>query len=102
MTEYGNADLVERRLGLTPSVGRKIGAIITFAGSIEYHLERALWKLRKIDPRGTKPDTDSKMTSDLIAMLEKYAALGSKRHQAKTSPPDWSHLVLGFLLHGNA
>jgi hypothetical protein len=74
MTEYGNADLVERQLGLTPSVGQKIAAIITFAGSIEYHLERALWKLRSIDPRGIKPDTDTKMISDLIAMLEKFAA----------------------------
>lgn len=74
MTKFGNADFMERQLGLTPSVGQKVAAIITFAGSIEYHLERSLWKLRSIDPRGIKPDTDSKMTSDLIAMLEKFAA----------------------------
>jgi hypothetical protein len=82
MTEYGNADLLERQVGLSPMVGHKVAAIITFAGSIEYHLERALWKLRSIDPSGTKPDTDSKMISDLITMLEKFAAslaLGDER-----------------------
>ncbi|MHC2395027.1 hypothetical protein ACVMFA_007402 [Bradyrhizobium liaoningense] len=46
---------------------------ITFAGAIEHHLERALWKVRSIDPKGIKPDTDAKMISDLIAMLEKFA-----------------------------
>lgn len=82
MTEYGNADLLERQLGLTAPVGQKVAAIITFAGSIEYHLERALWKLRSIGPKGIKPDTDSKMISDLIAMLENFAvslAVGDER-----------------------
>jgi hypothetical protein len=73
MTEYGNADLLQQRLGLSPSVGQKIAAIITFAGGIEHHLGRALWKLRGIDPSGIKPDTDTKMVSDLIAMLERFA-----------------------------
>ena len=74
MAEYGNADLAQQRLGLSPSVGQKIAAIITFSGAIEYYLERALWKLMKIDPKGIKPDTDGKMISDLIAMLEQFAA----------------------------
>ena len=82
MKEYGKADLVQQRLGLSPSVGQKIAAIITFAGCIEHHLERALWKLLNIDPKGIKPNTDAKMISDLIAMLEKFAAsltLGNER-----------------------
>jgi hypothetical protein len=82
MTEYGNADLVQQRLGLSPSVGQKIAAIITFAGGIEHYLERALWKLRNIDPRGIRPDTDAKMITDLIAMLEEVTAslsLGNER-----------------------
>src|SRR5437899_2908764 len=66
MTEYGRADLIQELLGLSPSVGQKLAAIITFAGSIEYHLERALWKLRRIDPKGVKPDTDARMITDLI------------------------------------
>ena len=82
MAEYGNADLEQQRLGLSPSVGQKIAAIVTFSGSIEHYLERALWKLKKIDPQGIRPDTDSKMISDLIAMLESFAAtlaLGDER-----------------------
>lgn len=82
MAEYGNADLEQQRLGLSPSVGQKIAAIVTFSGSIEHYLERALWKLKKIDPQGIRPDTDSKMISDLIAMLESFTAtlaLGDER-----------------------
>jgi hypothetical protein len=74
MKEYGRADFIELQLGLSPLVAMKVAAIVTFAGSIEYYLERALWKLRGIDPAGSKPDTDAKMITDLIAMLETFAA----------------------------
>jgi hypothetical protein len=74
MIEYGRADLIQELLGLSPAIGQKIAAIITFAGSIEYHLERALWRLRRIDPKGIKPDTDARMITDLIAMLETFAS----------------------------
>ncbi len=73
LAKYGRSAQLQERLGLTPLVGQKIAAIITFAGGIEYHLERALWKLRRIDPSGSKPDTDGKPISDLIGMLEKFA-----------------------------
>jgi hypothetical protein len=82
MAEYGNADLVQQRLGLSPAVGQKIAAIVTFAGGIEHYLERALWRLRNVNPRGIKPDTDAKMISELIAMLENVATslpLGDER-----------------------
>jgi hypothetical protein len=82
MAEYGNADLAQQRLGLSPPVGQKTAAIVTFSGGIEHYLERALWKLKKIDPQGIRPDTDAKMISDLIAMLENFAAtltLGDER-----------------------
>jgi hypothetical protein len=71
LTDFGRADALQSALGLTPDVGVRIAAIISFAGAIEYHLERAIWRLRGIDPKGTKPDTDARMTTDLIAMLEK-------------------------------
>ena len=74
MAEYGDADLIEQRLGLSLPIGQKIAAIITFSGGIEHHLERALWMLNKTDPAGIRPDTDGKMVSDLIAMLEQFAA----------------------------
>ncbi len=82
LAKYGRSVQLQERLGLTPSVGQKIAAIITFAGGIEYYLERALWKLRGIDPSGSKPDTDAKPISDLIGMLEKFAvglAAGDQR-----------------------
>ncbi|MGY8666165.1 hypothetical protein Q3C01_27965 [Bradyrhizobium sp. UFLA05-109] len=74
MKEYGRADIIQQRLGLSPSIGQKLAAIITFAGSIEYNLERALWRLRRIDPRGVKPETDARVITDLISMLERFAA----------------------------
>jgi len=72
MEDYGRADLIQAHLGLTPEVGSKVAAIITFASAIEHFLERALWRLRGIDPKGIKPDTDAKQISDLIGMLTKY------------------------------
>lgn len=74
MREYGRADFIQLQLGLSPGIGEKIAAIITFAGSIEYYLERALWRLRRIDPRGIRPDTDARVINDLISMLEAFAA----------------------------
>ncbi|WP_145986968.1 hypothetical protein [Bradyrhizobium vignae] len=47
---------------------------MTFAGSIEHHLERALWRVRSIDPKGIKPETDARAITDLIGMLERFAA----------------------------
>lgn len=83
MQNYGRADLVQTHLGLTPEIGAKIAAIISFAGAIEHFLERALWRLRGIDPKGMKPDTDAKIISDLIAMLAKYGdGLATYDHRA--------------------
>ncbi|MCD9824044.1 hypothetical protein LUG20_39195 [Bradyrhizobium japonicum] len=74
MKEYGRADFIQQQLGLSASIGPKLAAIITFAGSIEYYLERALWRLRRIDPKGVKPETDARVITDLISMLERFAA----------------------------
>lgn len=74
LRNYGRAEMLQVRFGITPEVGVKIAAIITFAGAIEYYLERALWRLRGIDPKGIRPDTDAKPVTDLIAMMDNYAA----------------------------
>ncbi|MEH2485762.1 hypothetical protein [Bradyrhizobium sp. AZCC 2230] len=101
MLGFGQADQLETQLGLTPSVGHKVAAIVTFAGSIEYYLERALWKLRGVDPNGIKPDTDAKMISELIAMLERFAAdmaIGDER----TLLEGWSAAARsGFVIRHN-
>ncbi|MEH6714287.1 hypothetical protein [Parasphingorhabdus flavimaris] len=83
MQNYGRANLIQSHLGLTPEIGMKVAAIISFAGAIEHFLERALWRLRGIDPNGTKPDTDAKMISDLISMFEKFGEdLADSDHRA--------------------
>ncbi len=83
MQNYGRANLIQFHLGLTPEIGMKVAAIISFAGAIEHFLERALWRLRGIDPNGTKPDTDAKMISDLISMFEKFGEdLADSDHRA--------------------
>ena len=73
MMAFGNADALQNSLGLSPSVGQKVAAIIAFSGAIEHYLERAIWKLRNIDPDGIRPVTDSQPIAALIAMLDTHA-----------------------------
>lgn len=74
LSAFGRADALMAQMGFTTEVALGIAAIISFAGGIEYHLERALWRIRGIDPKGMKPDTDTRMSGELIAMLEKVAS----------------------------
>jgi hypothetical protein len=50
-----------------------LASIIVYAANIEYHLERSIWVLKEIDPKGIKPMTDGKTISDLFGMLESHA-----------------------------
>lgn len=68
--EFGRADQLDAALGLDAVVGSKLASIIVFAANIEYHLERAIWVLEGIEPKGIRPKTDGKPSSELIAMLE--------------------------------
>ncbi len=72
--EFGRADLIDKALGLDDIVGTKLASIIVFAANIEYHLERAIWALGNIDPKGTRPETDGKPITVLISMLEEHTA----------------------------
>lgn len=101
MEDYGRADLIQAHLGLTPEVGSKVAAIITFAGAIEHFLERALWRLRGIDPKGIKPDTDAKQITDLIGMLTTYGDdLATADH--RTFVATWCAAARsGFLIRHN-
>lgn len=71
--QYGRASLMDEVLGLDEVTAPKVASIVVHAGNIEHHLERAIWILEKIDPKGTRPKTDSKPITNLISMLEKYA-----------------------------
>ena len=72
--EFGRADQINEVLGLDDIVAPKLASIIIFAGNIEYHLEKAIWSLNGIDPKGVRPETDAKPVTDLIAMLEAFAS----------------------------
>lgn len=69
---FGRPDEVELRWGLTGNIGYQIGAIVTYAGSIEHYLERAIWRLSDYDPRGERPPTDSLEVTKLISQLETH------------------------------
>lgn len=73
ISKFGRADQLDVALGLDIAVASKLGSIIIFVGSIEYHLERTIWNLEGVDPRGIRPITDGKQASELIAMLESLA-----------------------------
>jgi hypothetical protein len=73
MANFAQLARLQDRLGLTPLIGWNVATIISLAGGIEHHIERALWRLRGIDPNGMRPDTDTKMISDLIKLLQAFA-----------------------------
>lgn len=76
--DFGGADQLDAALGLDATIGPKLASIIVFAANIEYHLERAIWVLEGIDPKGIRPITDGKPISELIAMLEDHAGKESE------------------------
>ena len=70
---YGNSPEVEKSLMLDEHTSRKLAAIIIYSGDIEYYLELAIWRLKNIDPKGTRPFTDAKNITDLIKVFEDCA-----------------------------
>ncbi len=69
--EYGRSSQFEINWQLYPLTSQKIAAIITYSGSLEYHLERAIWKFENVQPKGIRPNTDAKTITHLISKLEK-------------------------------
>jgi len=72
--EYGRSDLCEKNWGLHPLTSQKLAAILTYYGSLEYYVERAIWKLENFQPKEIRPDTDAKTITHLISKLEKFVA----------------------------
>ena len=70
--EYGSSSIIELNWKLEPLISQKIAAIITYSGSLEYYLERAIWRCKGIEPRGIKPETDAKTISQLIGNLQEF------------------------------
>lgn len=73
--EYGRSSLIEANWNLYPLTSQKIAAIITYFGTLEYCIERAVWRLKKVNPKGIRPETDAKAVSQLIATLEECSIL---------------------------
>jgi hypothetical protein len=73
LVKYGRPDELRKALGLTGETAEGIASIISFAALIEHYLERAIWRLSQVDPRGVRPSTDGKPITELIAMLEALA-----------------------------
>ena len=70
---YGSSARLEQYWKLNSEAGQKVAAIITYAGSIEYYLERAIWRCKGIEPRGTKPETDAKSVTQLLKQFEAFS-----------------------------
>ncbi|GFD75690.1 hypothetical protein KUL113_51100 [Tenacibaculum sp. KUL113] len=71
--EYGRSSIIELSWRLEPLTSQKIAAIVTYSGSIEYYLERAIWRCEGIDPNGIRPETDAKPISNLIPSFKKFS-----------------------------
>ena len=99
--QYGRASLMDEVLGLDEVTAPKVASIIVHAGNIEHHLERAIWILEKIEPKGIGPKTDSKPITDLISMLEKYAETVPE-DDVRTMLQTWSKATRsGFTIRHN-
>lgn len=70
MTTIGRPDELEAALGLNALVAPHIGAIVIFAGNVEYRLEKAIWRLQNHAPEGVRHATDAKPIGELIDMFE--------------------------------
>lgn len=73
--EYGRSSLIEAAWNLQPPTSQKIAAIITYFGTLEYYIERAIWRLKGVNPKGIRPETDAKAVSQLISNLEESSNL---------------------------
>ncbi len=72
--DFGDPDRLDHVLGLDSEIARMIASIIIYFSNIEYYLERAIWALKRINPRGIRPETDGKPITELINILENHAS----------------------------
>ncbi|MAS87233.1 MAG: hypothetical protein CMH30_04565 [Micavibrio sp.] len=79
--EYGKSSLIEANWNLDLPNSARIAAIITYSGTLEYYIERAVWRLKGVIPKGVRPETDGKAISKLISDLEECS--GDLSNQAE-------------------
>ncbi|MEI3805886.1 hypothetical protein V6R85_15305 [Agrobacterium sp. CCNWLW32] len=71
--QVGRADDLDEAWGIDLITGQKVASLVALFGAVEFHLERAIWKLKGIDPKGIRPETDGKRISAMIDMVEQIA-----------------------------
>lgn len=71
--EYGQSCLIEQSWKLDPLISQKIAALVTYSGSIEYYLERAIWKSKGIEPKGIRPETDANSITQMIKKFLEFS-----------------------------
>ncbi|TIN92446.1 MAG: hypothetical protein E5Y06_23325 [Mesorhizobium sp.] len=67
--EKRSAAALLAHLRLTPPVLQGIGAVAAISATMEFWAERAVWTLHNISPAGTRPSTDTKDITSIIAMV---------------------------------
>jgi hypothetical protein len=102
---YGKPEAIQNHFGITPENGSYIAGIVVFAGVIEYHLERFIWRINEIDPKGQRPKTDGKPVSAWIETTKSYAETLPKsdgRHLLETwcSAAESAFKIRNDIAHG--
>ncbi len=67
---FGRSDVFEQKIGLTDDIAKKVALIITYAGSIEYYTERAVWKSLNQKPEIGSLKTDARPITAIIETLQ--------------------------------
>ncbi len=98
--EYGKAEALQVRFGINIITGELLAAIIIFGANIEFHLEQAIWQLRG-QPIPAKPDTDAKMISSLIDMLEGVSSTVEDEAKRKMLATWCAAARAGFIIRNN-
>ncbi|WP_299209193.1 hypothetical protein [uncultured Tateyamaria sp.] len=97
----GKADEIDLALGLDMRTSAQIASIIIFSGNIEFHLERAIWRLDGIDPKGKRPRTDAKPIVVMFDMLECHVS-GCKSSDVQALITTWCAAARGgFTIRNN-
>lgn len=98
--EYGKAEALQVRFGINIMTGELLAAIIIFGANIEFHLEQAIWQLRG-QPIPAKPDTDAKMISSLIDILERVSSTVEDEAKRQMLATWCAAARAGFIIRNN-
>jgi hypothetical protein len=99
--QFGRADALQEQMGIDPAFGLSLAAILVFAANIENYVERAIWTVSGVDPRGTQPATDAKQITQLIEMLAQTASVLPDRELSAMLDTWCRAAQSGFIIRNN-